>query len=107
MMIQGIDTLQVCAAISSFAVFAVAVARMFDVRRPCQRSPMCIGKWAVEGGLFLMLAIGVLWWWLDTRAEPLPGEWHLCLIRTAIAGLLVTPVWRTRPERRRITDFAR
>lgn len=100
------DALQLCALLSSFALFSVAVARMFEARRPCIHSASCVGRWAVEGWLHVLLAVSVVAWWLETRDYMPPGEWHLCLVRIAVAGLLSLPWLHRRPKtlRTRATD---
>lgn len=91
------DALQLCALLSSFAVFSVAVARMFEASRP-QLAPGCIGRWAIEGWLHGLLAVSVVAGWLETRDYMPPGEWHLCLIRVAVAGLLSFKWLHRRPS---------
>ncbi len=85
--------LQLCASLSAFALFSVVLYRMGLVHRPCL-TPRCVARWAAAGVLHGMVAIGVLWWWFDTVADPAASEWHLCLVRMGVAGLMVMDLVR-------------
>lgn len=95
--------LQLCASLSSFALFSVVAFHMLEARRPCL-SPGCVTRWAATGALYGMVAVGVLWWWMDTWRAPEAAEWHLCLVRTGMAGILALRLLRGRGARERAGD---
>lgn len=83
-----------CGAASTFALFAAVCWRLIQTPHP-ERSLGCSTRWAIWGLLHIAIAVAAVGYMLDHVSHPEPTEWHLCVIRTAVAALMLVR-WRRR-----------
>lgn len=83
-----------CGFVTTFALFAAVCWRLALTPHP-EASPGCRARWAIWGGLHIAIAVAAVGWMLDHVGRDDVSEWHLCVMRGAIAALLLVR-WRRR-----------
>lgn len=85
-----------CGAASSFLLFSALAWRMLATPRPA-RSIGCRFRWIMWGVLHIGACMALVAYLVDHWRDPAPADWHLCLLRTCIALMLMYR-WRRRED---------
>lgn len=83
-----------CGVASTFALFAAVCWRLLLTPHP-EGSLSCRARWLVWGALHIAIAVAAVAYMIDHAGYPDMSEWHLCVIRTCVAGLMLIR-WRRR-----------
>ncbi len=83
-----------CGVATTFALFAAVCWRLIMTPHP-EASLSCRARWLVWGFLHIAIAVAAIGWMLDHVGHRDVSEWHLCVIRAAMAALMLVR-WRRR-----------
>ena len=88
--------LEFCGPASTYLLFTAITWRMLVTPAPSKRRG-CRVRWTCWGLLHLAAAVSAMGYLFDQLGDPEPSDWHLCLMRTSIAMLLLFR-WRRRED---------